>query len=765
MINIALAGNPNCGKTTLFNSLTGSTAHVGNWPGVTVEKREGICKLGKEKINVIDLPGVYSLSPYTPEEVISRNVILGDDIDCVLNIVDSTNLVRNLYLTTQILEMNKPVVIALNMMDVLKETGKIVDIKKLSDNLHVPVIEISALKEQNLNDLVNLTIEEANKKRNGECFYNDKDLLSVIFKVEKILEEEHTENPLYHAIKLLEEDEVELKDHKNLLNKIAVLKEKYHNKIFGNDFEALIADARYNFLDTIVSIKEDTKISKKNKSKMEQSKRLDKIFTNKWVGIPLFIVILFFIFHFTFSEDLFFLHTFGVNFGTNFEGSMFENLFYSPNGINSLGVFITNFVNSITGWFTDLVRGWLRGTEVWATALVCDAILGGLFALIGFLPQILLIFLFFSILEDTGYMARVAFILDRIFRKLGVSGRAFLPMIMGLGCSVPAMMNTRTLSNEKERIATIRVIPFFSCGAKLPILTGCIGAIVLLTGVGYADLITLAMYLLGMIVALCSLLFMKKTMMRGETSTFIMELPNYHIPQFKSLMIHLRDKAKGFIKKAFTVIFLSILVIWFLQSFTPSLQYIPYDSEQNKFLTELTTNDSILANIGRSLQVLFTPMGFGSQLGEYGWVFAVAAITGLVAKENVISTFAMLSAVVTVGNPQVGPSLIEGANDVANMINATGANIPAIISFIAFNMLTIPCFAAVAAAKSELKKGTLKYTIAFWIITSFIVGTAIYTIGTWWWSLFVWVIVIILAFAIIHFVNLYKDKKHQKETV
>lgn len=756
----ALAGNPNCGKTTLFNSLTGSTAHVGNWPGVTVEKREGTYKKGKEQVKIVDLPGIYSLSPYTPEEVVSRNVILNDKPDCVINIVDATNLERNLYLTTQIIEMDVPVIVALNMMDEVKRSGDKLDVKKLESKLGVPVVEISALREQNLDLLMEKAIETSEHPRNGITVLEKSPLTHLIQDVTIAFKGKDVDNPLFHAIKLIENDEIEVKEHPDLLKMVNEFKDTFSDDIFGNDFEAIVADARYKYITSHYSPAYQHKNVRSNSVKLTISDKIDRVFTNKWAGIPIFILILFLIFHITFSEDLFFLHTFGVQFGTNFEGNMFENLFYSPNGINSLGVFFTNFLNSITGSFTELVGYWLKGTEPWASALVCDGILGGLFAVIGFLPQILLLFLFFSTLEDSGYMARAAFILDRIFRKFGVSGRAFLPMIMGFGCSVPAMVNTRTLADEKERVATIRVIPFFSCGAKLPILTGCIGALVAMSGIGYADLIVLSMYVLGMTVALFALIIMKKTTMRGEVSPFIMELPAYHLPQGKSLAIHVWDKAKDFLKKAFTLIFISTIVVWLLQSFTPSLKFIAYDAEANKFLTELTTNDSILANIGRSFQFLFTPLGFGSQLGEFGWVFAVAAITGLVAKENVISTFAMLGAVISAtGNiPDIG-STIEGAQDVANMINATGANVPTIISFVAFNMLTIPCFASVATAKAELKPGTLKYTLGFWILTSYVVSTMIYTIGTWWWTLFIWAGVAILLTVALYFYNKYRDNK------
>lgn len=755
----ALAGNPNCGKTTLFNSLTGSTAHVGNWPGVTVEKREGVYKKGSEQVKIVDLPGIYSLSPYTPEEVISRNVILNEKPDCVINIVDATNLERNLYLTTQLLEMDVPVIVALNMMDEVKRNGDEINAKELEKKLHIPVVEISALKEENLDKLMEKAIDFSKNPRKSHTVLENSALTHLIKEVEIAFKGKEVDNPLFHAIKLVENDELEVKDHPDLVKMVDEYKATFNDEIFGNDFEAIVADARYKYISNHFAplLKRKTEVGKSKK--LTRSDKIDRVLTNRWAGIPIFIAILFLIFHLVFAEDLFFLNAFGVEFSENFEGSIFEGLFWTSGGINSPGVILMNFVNSITGWITEGVGGLLSGASPWVGAFICDGILGGLFAVFGFLPQILLLFLFFSILEDSGYMARVAFILDRIFRKFGVSGRAFLPMIMGFGCSVPAMVNTRTLADEKERVATIRVIPFFSCGAKLPILTGCIGAIVTLLGIGYADLITLSMYLLGMIVALVALILMRQTTMRGEVPPFIMELPSYHLPQFKSLMLHVWDKAKHFCKKAVTIIFISTVVIWILQSFTPTLEYIEYDEEIG-FITSLNTNDSILANIGRSLQVLFTPLGFGAQLGSYGWVFAVGAITGLVAKENVISTFAMLGAVVSVIPGVSGiETTIEGASDVAMMIQATGISTAGIISFVAFNMLTIPCFAAVATARAELKPGTLKWTILFWIVTSYIVSSMIYTVGDYWWSVFIWIVVITLIVVGIYLFNKYKDQK------
>ena len=392
--------------------------------------------------------------------------------------------------------------------------------------------------------------------------------------------------------------------------------------------------------------------------------------------------------------------------------------------------------DSITGW----VSGWLSSSPSWVQGFICDGILAGLFSVLSFLPQILVLFLFFSILEDSGYMARVAFILDRAFRKFGLSGRAFMPMIMGFGCSVPAMINTRTLADENERTATIRVIPFFSCGAKLPILTAVAGAIVYQFGVGNADIITYSMYLLGMVVAIVSILLMRNTTMKGAVPPFIMELPAYHTPRFKNLMIHLWDKTKHFVKKAFTIILASTILIWFLSHFSWSWGFLPDER----------MDESILASIGQLIQPLFTPLGFGSQLGRWGWVFAVAAIIGLIAKENVIAAFGTLGACITAGF--IGDE--EGILSVTEMIKATGITIPALIAFIAFNMTTIPCFAAVATAKAELpSKKKFNWTLVFWLVTSYIVAMMIYLIGSWWWTAFIFAVIIDAVIAYIVLMN------------
>ena len=782
MKRFALAGNPNCGKTTLFNSLTGSTAHVGNWPGVTVDKRDGVYKKCAEPVAIVDLPGIYSLSPYTPEEVIARNYILDEKPDCVINIIDATNLERNLYLTTQIMEIDVPMVIALNMMDAVEKAGDKIDAAKLEKALGIPVVKISALKETGLKELMDKAFDESQKVRKGVTVLKDSSLSHLVGDVKIALEGQSVENPLFHAVKLVEGDEIEVDMHKETVGMVEAFKKTYNDDVFGSDFEALVADQRYKYIAKNFAPALEHK--SKDKFKMTKSDKVDKVLTHKIWGIPIFLVILFLVFHLTFSENLFYMNGFtedqawmpsldsnaaflikdkdgnvayqtdeetgeivrdedgnpvpeGLNYGGRWVACFYDGTVFSP------GVVINNIWNDmivgeildggIGGW--SGIRGAIEksGMADWAKGLINDGILEGLAAVLSFLPPILVLFLFFSILEDSGYMARIAFILDRMFRKFGLSGRAFLPMIMGFGCSVPAMINTRTLADEKERTATVRVIPFFSCGAKLPILTAIAGAIVANAGTGNADVITYSMYLLGIVVAICSVLLMRSTTLKGETPPFIMELPAYHMPQFKNLMAHLWDKTKHFVKKAFTIILVSTIVIWVLTHFDFSWT----------LLADEQIDKSILASISKLVQPLFTPLGFGSQLGSLGWVFVLAAVSGLIAKENVISTFGVIAACL------LGHAMAEdesGITYVAQMIADTGITVPGLLSFIAFNMTTIPCFAAVATAKAELQdKKRYKWTLLFWIATSYLVAAMVYTIGSWWWTAALWAVSIALV--------------------
>ena len=728
MKRFALAGNPNCGKTTLFNSLTGSSAHVGNWPGVTVEKKDGTYKKLEEPISIIDLPGIYSLSPYTSEEVIARNYIIDEKPDCVINIVDATNLERNLYLTTQLLEIDVPMVVAINMMDILNKNGDVLDLAILEEKLGVPCVEVSALKEDNLDELMKAAYEASKQKRIGRSVFLNKDLIHLIGDVKIAFEGKGVDNPLFHAIKLIENDEVEVKMHGDLVKMVDDFKKTFNDDVFGDDIEAVIADSRYKYI-TAEFAKALTRHRRKDDTDVisTQSDRIDRFLTHKVWGLLFFAVVLFLVFHLTFSENLFFLGGLFKNVAPSFEGSIYEGLFWSENGINSPGVILFNFFDMSFSAVIDVVKNAMiagLGEGHWLTGFVCDGVLTGLFAILGFLPQILLLFLFFSIMEDTGYMARVAFIFDKLFRKFGLSGRALIPMIMGFGCSVPAMINTRTLADDKEKIATVRVIPFFSCGAKLPILLGIAGAIAEVFNFSNVDLITYSMYVLGIVTAVITVLIMRNTTLKGDSNPFIMELPAYHLPQFKALMIHLWDKAKHFVKKAFTIILASTIIVWFLTNFGWNWHMVD------------SVGDSILGSIGQLIQPLFTPLGFGSQLTSIGWIFAVAAITGLIAKENVIATFISLGAVAVafLNSGAVDPSIIEaieadedGITATVAMIHATGITWQGCISFIAFNMLTIPCFAACATAKAELPKGKFKWTLLFWIVTSFVCSAFVYS--------------------------------------
>ncbi len=752
MLHFALAGNPNAGKTTLFNALTGSTAHVGNWPGVTVDKREGVYKKSEQPVNIIDLPGIYSLSPYTPEEVIARNFVLDEKPDCIINIVDATNLERNLYLTTQLMELDVPIVVALNMTDVLDKNGDCIDVRTLEKRIGLPVVEISALKGDNVDELMKRALETVQKPRKGVSVLKDSLLGSAIANAEIALQLKEVEAPLFHAVKLVEKDEIEVQTHPSEAKAVqAFIKENVakHNETV--DTEAEIADARYKYITAHFSTTL-TRARKPDYNELSKSNQADKVLTHKWAGIPIFLVILFAVFHITFSEDFLFLGALIAPFGewcAAESDSVIKAIFFAG-GLNSPGVILFNAMDAFTAWLGDSIIAGVEGlgASEWAIGLVSDGILRGVFGVLSFLPQILVLFLLFSILEDTGYMARVAFMLDRIFRRFGVSGRAFMPMIMGFGCSVPAMINTRTLADEKEREVTVRVIPFFSCGAKMPILLAVSGGIAASFGVGNADVITYSMYLLGMVVALLSLLIMRNTVARGGTSPFIMELPIYHIPGLKNLMLHLWDKAKHFIQKAFTIIVASSIVVWFLSSYGWNWQYVD------------NMKDSILASLGQFVLPIFTPLGFGSQLSEWGWVFAVSAVTGLIAKEDVIATFGVLAGCI---GATVQGGLEEGVGEVMAMISATGIGIPALISFIAFNMLTVPCFAAAATAKAELGKGKFRWTLLFWLVTSFLVSTMIYTIGTWVWTIAIWVVVAVLAVVGIVFWNKFLDSKAEYE--
>ena len=709
-MKFCLAGNPNSGKTTLFNSLTGSTAHVGNWPGVTVDKREGVYKKLPERVHIVDLPGIYSLSPYTPEEVVSRNYILEEHPDVIINIVDATNLERNLYLTTQLIETDIPVVIALNMMDVVEKNGDKIDKKALESLMGVPVVEISALKNKNLAALMKTAYETAGKGKGGRSVIEQSGVLGGVYKeIVGLYGDAGCGDKVFHAVKMLEADELETAKFPEIAKKAAGLKSKINAKAFDDDFEAMVADARYRFLTQHIS----SVISRAAREENTRSDRADRVLTHRIWGIPLFLLIIFAVFHITFAEDFLFLNgLFGVsvtdpgwiNF---FSGMGYEGMLEEAAGgvvsmaVPSVGVWLQSWMGWLTGSIIDVVSGWMSASPAWLSGLVCDGLLSGLDAIFSFLPQILLLFLFLSILEDSGYMARVAFIMDRAFRKFGLSGKAFMPLLMCFGCGVPGVMATKTLENEKERRMTMMIAPFFSCGAKLPIWLAFAG--VLFAG-QYGDLVVFSVYLIGIVVAIVAAIILRFTVFKGETPPFIMELPSYHLPQFKNLMAHLWEKLKHFIIKAGTIIAASIVVIWFLSNFDFAFWNGMVDNIEY----------SMLGRIGNVVKYLFYPLGFA--MGADGWKFVVASLTGLLAKEEVVATLEVLSG-------GLGLEALLGGMTVASAY-----------SFMLFNLLAVPCMAMVAAVYGEIGSGKRTWgAIGFWLLTAYVVSMVTYWSVSYWW--------------------------------
>ncbi|MCR5741720.1 MAG: ferrous iron transporter B, partial [Gammaproteobacteria bacterium] len=706
-------------------------------------------------------------------------------------------------------------------------------------------------------ELMEVALKASLSGREAKSIVDNENVNPVVNALRKEFEILGVSEPLFHAIKLAEGDELEVEAHPDLVNVVEEYKKNVKDEVFGDDLETIVADARYKYISQNCSVTyvhaSKEKAEAKFNDKLSRSDKIDRILTNKWAGIPIFLVILFLIFHLTFSENLFWFGKLFEGVAPSFEGSMFEGLLWTDGGINSPGVIIFNFVGCLTDALSGLVAGWMASAPGWLSGLVVDGILAGVFSVLSFVPQILFLFLFFSILEDSGYMARVAFILDRIFRRFGLSGRAFMPMIMGFGCSVPAMINARTLATDNERTATIRVIPFFSCGAKQPILIAISAGICNVFDFPNKDLIMYSMYLIGIITAIVTVIIMRNTTMRGKVPPFIMELPAYHAPKLKSLGIHMWDKLKHYVKKAFTIILASTIIIWLLQSFTWSFKFIEQanpmditeevyeskledplyvaslkalndeyvdeegnatvafadvysayleiqedeeasDLEKNAYALFVSTtlssaneeykdvvnaddyidsSKSILAGLGKGITWAFTPLGFGSQLNENGWIFPVSAVTGLIAKENVIATFAVLAQCTTtkattleqfVEIYEVNLTAEDGDAAATQMIVNTGAGWPALISFIVFNMTTIPCFAAVATAKAELvngkddKKGKKRFwmTIVFWLATSYITASMIYLFFEFWWPIAIFVVLAALGIYLIHDYN----KKH-----
>ncbi|MDR3586778.1 MAG: ferrous iron transport protein B [Desulfosporosinus sp.] len=680
-LKFALVGNPNCGKTTLFNEITGSTQYVGNWPGVTIEKREGKAKKIEGDIRIIDLPGIYSLSPYSMEEIIARDYIVNEKPDVVINIVDATNIERNLYLTTQLLELGVNVVVALNMMDAADAKGDKIDIGILESHLKVPVIPITASKGRGVKELLQRALNAAQTAVSAgvEPLFNemhDESIISCIQEIEKNIipqlqsktkTKTKTKNSRWTALKLLEGDEniqETLKVPEALLVKIKLYQEKLEKK-YDMDIETIIADSRYQFT---TSLTRKAVKKKERSSHLTLSDKIDKVVTNRILAIPLFLAMMFGIFSITFR---------------------------------TIGPFTIDFVDGLVNdTIATHVATWLAGAGAagWLKDLISGGIIGGVGSVLVFVPQIMILFFFLSILEDTGYMARAAFVMDRLLRKLGLSGKSFIPMLIGFGCSVPAVMSTRTLENEKDRRLTIMLIPFMSCGARLPIYA-------LYTAAFFSSnqtLVVFSLYLLGIVVAILSGFFLKKTILKGDVAPFVMELPPYRIPTFKGLMIHMWDKGKGFVKKAGTIIFAAAVVIWFLQYFNFSFQAVA------------DPGDSILGGIGKGLAPVFAPLGFGD------WRSAVALLTGFVAKEAVVSTMGILHGVA---------EATDGSTGLITALQASFTPLTA-YAFMAFSLLYLPCMAAFATIKREMNswKWTL-ITVGYSTGVAWLVAFLIFQVG------------------------------------
>lgn len=735
---IALAGNPNSGKTSLFNELTGSKQHVGNWPGVTVDKKEGTYKKNKS-INILDLPGTYSLSPYSAEEVIARDYIVKEQPDAVINIVDGTNIERNFYLTLQIAETKIPMVIAINMMDEVEALGTKINFDKLSEMLGVPVVPIVARNGKNIDKLMDEAIKVAeNKICAKDLAIFDSNITSAIDKVYEILNDHETttnsnntasaiDAQLYwKAIKLVENDEIVSEEISEIIkietSKIIQEAEKYAD----GDTEAKIADLRYKFITKIVK---DT-VVKKSKAYVETtSDKLDKIFTNRIFALPVFAIVMYIMFATTFSENYLFIE-----------------------GFPSPGIWLATAAETLWGYVAGTIDVLVAGASPWVYSLVMDGIVEGIGAIIGFIPLVLVLYMLVSFLEDCGYMARIAFVMDRIFRRFGLSGRSFIPLLMGFGCSVPAVMATRTLDTEKDRRITTILTGFMPCGAKLPIFAMFVSTFF---ANGNKTLITFSIYILSITVAIIVSLILNKVVYKSEASNFIMELPKYRIPTLKSIGIHGWEKVKGFAIKAGTIIFISTIIIWALSNFNVnSFNGVnAANNEDESIMAEM--DESFLASIGNTLAPVFKPLGFGE------WKPAVGVVTGWVAKEMVVVTFAQLYDDVTpeyleqyfadfsseeleeIGfedgvydeesafDIYVEGILWEGQdeNALVSMKNDIRSDAAA-YSYMAFNLLCMPCFAAVGAMKRELKTWKLTGSaIGIQMLTAYTVSLIIYNIA------------------------------------
>lgn len=677
-MTIALAGNPNCGKTTLFNELTGSKQHVGNWPGVTVDKKDGVYKKNKEVV-ILDLPGTYSLSPYSAEEIVARDYIVKEKPDAVINIVDGTSIERNLYLSLQIMETRIPMVIALNMMDEVESRGDKIDCEKLSQILGVLVVPIVARSAKGLKELMDAAIAVAQaKQKTDKVQLFDEELESSIEAIADVLGGNDSDESYWKAIKLVENDAVVLEtilqekqaDVKTLVDSA--------NKIAGGDAEAKIADYRYQYIGDVVK----QCVHKAHRGHVEtKSDKLDKILTNRILALPIFAVVMYLMFACTFSENFLFVE-----------------------GLPSPGIWLAGIVETLWGGLTGIIEGGLEaaGASEWVFSLVIDGVMEGIGAVAGFLPLVLVLFLLLSFLEDSGYMARVAFVMDRIFRHFGLSGRSFIPMLMGFGCSVPALMASRTLESDKDRKITMMITPFMSCGAKLPIYAMFAAT---LFADGNQTAIVFSIYMLGIVVAIISALLLNKFAFKSDTSNFIMELPQYRVPTLKSVLIHAWEKVKGFAIKAGTIIFASTVLIWLLSSFNMGGMC---DMEE-----------SFLASIGNAIKWIFVPLGFGD------WRASVGVVTGWIAKENIVATFGQLFGGVSDEVVEAVMAGEQGLPAISQVFTKVSA-----YSYMAFNLLCMPCFAAVGAIRREM--GSIKWTlrtVAFQMGVAYVVALLINVMG------------------------------------
>ena len=671
-IKIALAGNPNCGKTTLFNALTGSNQFVGNWPGVTVEKKEGKLKNHKDVI-IMDLPGIYSLSPYTLEEVVARNYLIAERPDAILNIVDGTNIERNLYLSTQLMELGIPVIMAVNMMDVLEKTGDKIHVDKLSKKLGCEVVEISALKGTGIQKAAEKAVALAQQKKSTMPVHEFADAVeSAIERVsDKLATQVPEEQKRFFAIKLLEKDDkisTQLKTMPNVDEEISMLERE-----FDDDTESIITNERYVYISSIM----DECCTKNKKNTMTTSDKIDRFVTNRWAALPIFAVVMFIVYYVS---------------------------------ITTVGAFLTDWTNdTLFGeWIVPGARSLLEGIGCadWLTGLIVDGVISGVGAVLGFVPQMLVLFIFLAFLESCGYMARVAFIMDRIFRKFGLSGKSFIPMLIGSGCGVPGVMASRTIENDRDRKMTIMTTTFIPCGAKLPIIAMIAGAFF-----GNSGWVATSAYFVGIAAIICSGIILKKTkMFAGDPAPFVMELPAYHWPTVSNVLRSMWERGWSFIKKAGTIILLSTIVLWFLMSFG-------WESGSFGMVEEL--NNSILAAIGSAIAWIFAPLGW-TQAGE-GWKMAVAAVTGLIAKENVVATFGMLFGFAEVAE--------DGAEIWGNL--ATVMTPIAAYGFLVFNLLCAPCFAAMGAIKREMNNAKwFWFAIGYQCGLAYLVSLCIYQIGT-----------------------------------